>query len=679
MDYFIGVDAGGTKTSASSYDEEKKKMNEVKYGPGNISVNWSDALININNSIDDLIKLESNNHLKGIGIGIAGLPSNKKKDVQVLFSDKYHMPVIIESDYMMAFNSTFNQDNGILVIAGTGVVIFGSYEGKTVKLGGWGHLLGDEGSGYDIVIRTIKHAISVFEEENKLADVMAVLIASFGCNDFEGAKRYIYAHEKSEIGRHAPLIVERAKDGDSFSVAIINEVVDIIYSKINLISNKLGVRGTIELSTMGGVLNADSYILELLIEKTKLESNHFKYIPAKDPGAAVVDLIANQEKSNTPSQYAVGLMSGTSLDGIDAVLCEIDGYDFDTDIAVVDFETYGYNMEVLKKVEKVVRGEEVMLSVISELNVELGYEYAEAAKKICIKNNIKPDQLAFIASHGQTVFHDARGSGRNKRSTLQLGEPSVIAYETGSKVISNFRTKDMAANGEGAPLVPKSERIIYRSNKDTVFLNIGGISNLTYLPEKEVGKVYGYDTGPGNMMINEAVHYFFDVKYDDKGKIAAKGRLIKPLSSKLMCHWFISKTPPKSTGRDEFGKEYTLSLIQEFSDEKPEDIVFTLTAFTAYSIAKHVKEISQIENVDRLIISGGGTYNLTLLKLIKESLSNMLMEVKTQEDIGYSSDAKEAVAFVILGNQTLHQRPGNIPSVTGADKEVILGSVTYPT
>lgn len=676
MDFYIGVDAGGTKTSASSYDQKENVLNESKNGPGNVSVNWASALINIRTSIDDIIKIENKNTLKGIAIGIAGLPPEKKEELSELFFEEYKVPVVIESDYMMAFRSTFRRGNGILVIAGTGVVMFGSYKGKTVKLGGWGHLLGDEGSGYDIVIRTVKHSIQLFEERNIQTEVLTDLINVFNSFDLEGLKRYIYSNEKSNIAKGAPVVVARAELEDSFALSVINEIVEILYDKITLLCKKLGVKGTVDFSAMGGVLNPESYVLKLLLQRIDATSDCLKYVPFVSPNAAVVDLIKSTTEDN--ACYAVGLMSGTSLDGIDTVLCRIDGYDLDTIIEVVDFETYDYDKEILNKIEKMVSGEKVFLSDVSELNVELGYEYANAVNNICLKNNFDTEQLAFIASHGQTVFHESKSGESSKRSTMQLGEPSIIAYETGAKVVTNFRSKDMAANGEGAPLVPKSESILYKDDKDNILLNIGGISNLTYLSKDDSNNIFGYDTGPGNMMINEAVQYYYKIDYDDKGKIASEGKVVKPLLEKLMNHWFISKTPPKSTGRDEFGKEYTHSLIQEFVTEKPQDLIFTLTLFTAKSIAKHVIEISQENNIDRLIIAGGGTNNLTLLRQIKENLSESPIEILTQEEIGYSSEAKEAIAFVVLGNQTVHQRPGNIPSVTGADKEVVLGSITYP-
>ena len=388
----------------------------------------------------------------------------------------------------------------------------------------------------------------------------------------------------------------------------------------------------------------------------------------------------NIEDSNLP-KYAIGLMSGTSLDAIDVALCEVSGVDLNTDLKLIDFCSYNYNEKLLSKVQKVVSGDPLFVSDISALNVELGYEYADAVKKICDKNDINLKNLFFIASHGQTVFHEATGNERTVRSTLQLGDPAIIAYETGVKTISNFRAKDMAASGEGAPLVPKSELILYKDNYSKVLLNIGGISNITYIPKEKIeDEIIGYDTGPGNMMINESVNHFYNIDYDDAGKLASKGKVIQPLLDELMNHWFISKKPPKSTGRDEFGKDYTHSLIKKYKKEENKDIIHTFTAFTAHSIAKHVKDIvDNGKEVERLIVSGGGVHNNTLLSLLKNVLLDDSIKVMTQEDIGYSSDAKEAIAFVVLANQTIYNRPGNIPSVTGAKKQVVLGSITYPS
>lgn len=679
MNYYIGVDAGGTKTTAIAYDSNENKLNEVKNGPGNVSVNWSGALKNIQNSIHEVKKSQSKKNLKGIAVGIAGLIPSKIEEITSHLEQLFNVPVEVDTDYKLAFESTFKSGDGILLVAGTGVVLYGCSNGETAKIGGWGHLLGDEGSGYDIVIRTIKEAIKVYEEENFQVAIVKKILTEIDGSTMDDIKQYIYSHEKSDIAQFAPLIIQSAEKGDDFSAAILDDIVTILHSKLVLMKEKLKTDQEIDVSVMGGILSQESYVLTLLLDRLK-EDTRFRFVDPKEPNLAVVKLFKRSlRQRNNGATLAVGLMSGTSLDGIDTVLCRVNGINLDTEIEVVDFQTYQYSDDVLKKVEKVVSGEQLLLSAVSELNVDLGYEYAEAVKNICKKNNISGDTLDYIASHGQTVYHDAEASTNKRRSTMQIGEPSIIAYETGAKVVSNFRSKDMAAHGEGAPLVPKSESILYRDGQDNILLNIGGISNLTYLPRSTEESIFGFDTGPGNMMINEAVRHFYSIDYDSNGDIASKGTLISSMIDELMNHWFIEKPAPKSTGRDEFGREYTLSLIEKYSDYKAEDIVYTLTHFTAQSIVKHVKDI--IDNghyVDNLIVGGGGTHNATLLKTIADLLSATTVRVRTQEELGFSSDAKEAIAFVILGNQTINQLPGNVPSVTGAKEEVVLGSITYP-
>ncbi|EXJ23133.1 Anhydro-N-acetylmuramic acid kinase [Alkalibacterium sp. AK22] len=679
MDYYIGVDAGGTKTTAIAYDSNENKFNEVKKGPGNVSVNWSMALKNIENSIHEVKKDQSKNNLKGISVGIAGLIPSKKEEITSYLEQLFSVPVEVDTDYKLAFDSTFKSGNGILLVAGTGVVLYGCSNNETAKIGGWGHLLGDEGSGYDIVIRTIKQAIEVYEEENRHVSIIEKILTKIDGSTMEDIKLYIYSHEKSDIAQFAPLIIQSAEKGDKFSVTILEDIVTVLHGKLILMKDKLKTDHKIDVSVMGGILSQKSYVLTLLLDRLK-EDTRFTFIEPKEPNAAVVKLYKDTlTQQNHADTLAVGLMSGTSLDGIDAVLCRVIGQNEDTEIEVVDFQTYQYSADVLKKVEKVVSGEQLLLSNLSELNVDLGYEYAEAVKNICEKNNISASSLGYVASHGQTVYHDAEVRTNKRRSTMQIGEPSIIAYETGAKVISNFRSKDMAAHGEGAPLVPKSESILYRDGQDNILLNIGGISNLTYLPRSTEEPIFGFDTGPGNMMINEAVSHFYSIDYDNNGDIASIGKLIPSLLDELMSHWFIEKSTPKSTGRDEFGKEYTLVLIEKYKEYKQEDFIYTLTYFTAQSIVKHIKDIiKQGHQVDNLIVGGGGTHNDTLMKAIADLLADTRVKVKTQEDLGFSSDAKEAIAFVILGNQTVNQLPGNVPSVTGAKQEVILGSITYP-
>ena len=377
---------------------------------------------------------------------------------------------------------------------------------------------------------------------------------------------------------------------------------------------------------------------------------------------------------------AVGLMSGTSLDGVDVVLCDITGKDEDTQVKQLNFKTYEIPEYLREKIRKCCSRELVPVELICSLNFELGQLFAEAVKKLCKESSVNLEDIAFIASHGQTIFHIPKAFSDYIPSTLQIGEAAIIANECRSTVISNFRVMDMAVGGEGAPLVPYSEYVLYADENQAVALqNIGGIGNVTFLPKKgDFTKVIAFDTGPGNMMIDAAVQKLYGEKFDKNGEYASKGKLISPLAEELKKHPYFALDIPKTTGREKFGEHYTYALLEKYQDYSKNDIIFTLTWFTAYSIAYHYKKyFIHHHNLDKCIIAGGGAYNECLINLIKRELPEI--EILIQEDLGYSSEAKEAIAFVILGNQTYHMRPSNVPSATGARKSVILGQITYPT
>ena len=377
---------------------------------------------------------------------------------------------------------------------------------------------------------------------------------------------------------------------------------------------------------------------------------------------------------------AIGLMSGTSLDGVDVVLCDITGKDEDTQVKQLNFKTYEIPEYLRDKIRKCCSRELVPVELICSLNFELGQLFAEAVKKLCKESSVNLEDIAFIASHGQTIFHIPKAFSDYIPSTLQIGEAAIIANECRTTVISNFRVMDMAVGGEGAPLVPYSEYVLYADENQAVALqNIGGIGNVTFLPKKgDFTKVIAFDTGPGNMMIDAAVQRLYGKKFDKNGEYASKGKLIPLLAEELKKHPYFVLDIPKTTGREMFGEHYTYTLLEKYQDYSKNDIIFTLTWFTAYSIAYHYKKyFIHHHNLDKCIIAGGGAYNECLINLIKRELPEI--EILIQEDLGYSSEAKEAIAFVILGNQTYHMRPSNVPSATGARKSVILGQITYPT
>ena len=377
---------------------------------------------------------------------------------------------------------------------------------------------------------------------------------------------------------------------------------------------------------------------------------------------------------------AVGLMSGTSLDGVDTVLCEISGQDESTKVKQLFFKTYDIPESLRTKIRKCCSRELIPVDLICSLNFELGYLFADSVKSLCKDANVKLEDLSFIASHGQTIFHIPKPYDDYVPSTLQIGEAAIIANECKTKVISNFRVMDMAVGGEGAPLVPYSETLLYSEKNQAVALqNIGGIGNVTVLPKKgDTKKVIAFDTGPGNMMIDEAVRTFYGKKYDTDGYYARQGNLISSLAAELKEHPYFNLEIPKTTGREMFGEHFTKSILEKYHSCEPNDLIHTFTWFTAYSIAYHYKKYLISEyGLKKCIIGGGGAYNSYLLELIRNEIPEVT--VMTQEEHGFSSEAKEALAFVILGNQTYHRSHSNVPSATGAKKSVILGQITYPT
>jgi len=372
--------------------------------------------------------------------------------------------------------------------------------------------------------------------------------------------------------------------------------------------------------------------------------------------------------------YAIGLMSGTSLDGVDAALVEISGVNEDTEVELVAFDTTAIPNDLNKKIQASFSEKTSSSALLSSLNVELGELFAEAALNLCEKVGVSTSHVNYIASYGQTIYHIPEETKQYQASTLQMGEPAVIAERTGCTVVSNFRSRDMAVGGQGAPIVPYSEYILYRDKERTRLLqNIGGIGNVTVLPPNaESSDLLAFDTGPGNMIINELTQHFYEEPYDRDGKYAAKGTVDEELLAEWMSHPYIQKEPPKTTGREAFAAQFVQKYLEQYK-LKPNDWLATATMFTAQAIAQNIHPF--ITEKTDLVIGGVGSYNPTLLAMIKEAAPEI--SVRRQEDLGYSSDAKEAIAMTILGNQTLHKQPSNVPSATGADKPVILGNVTF--
>lgn len=389
--------------------------------------------------------------------------------------------------------------------------------------------------------------------------------------------------------------------------------------------------------------------------------------------------VASQMRLNlmnkNKSKFAVGLMSGTSLDGVDAVLVEIEGCGNETKLKVLDFTSFDMPQDIREKILKACFPETSDVALISSLNVELGDMWSKAVRKLLDHAHFDGD-LDFIASHGQTIYHMPIAQDGTVRSTLQIGDPSQLAYDFNTNVVFNFRMMDMIAGGDGAPLVPYSEYILYRRSDGGVLLqNIGGIGNVTVLPQNaNLEDVWAFDTGPGNMMINAATHYYYNETFDRNGLYAQQGTIIQELLNKLLSMPYFNQLPPKSTGREMFGED----VVKEICDHYPNqanDVIATLTLFTAHTIAlAYRKFIFNKHDISEVIVGGGGAYNPVLMANLKDLLPEI--RVITQEELGYSSDAKEAIAFAILGNETLNGMYSNVPSATGAKHSVVLGQIS---
>lgn len=374
--------------------------------------------------------------------------------------------------------------------------------------------------------------------------------------------------------------------------------------------------------------------------------------------------------------YAAGIMSGTSLDGIDVAIVKIDTSQPEhPSYELAAFESFPFEETTKERIMAALSIDTSNVALICSLNFELGKLFGEAVAAACQKNNLVSENLRFVASHGQTIYHHPQKEGQLVPSTLQIGEASVIAEIVKTTVVSDFRYRDMAVGGQGAPIVPYSEYILYRSKQvQRILQNIGGISNATIIPKDgKLEDMLAFDTGPGNMIIDEFCRHFYQQSYDADGAFAKQGNIHEELLSDFMSHPFMTKKAPKTTGREDFGKHYVHELLSKY-DMPANDWIKTATLFTAKAIAEGVRPYID-KTGSEMIIGGGGSYNSELVKMIKAELPEA--RVITQEEIGFSSEAKEAVAMVVLGHRTMEHLPSNVPSATGAAKEVILGKITY--
>lgn len=366
----------------------------------------------------------------------------------------------------------------------------------------------------------------------------------------------------------------------------------------------------------------------------------------------------------------IALMSGTSCDSIDAGLCEV--YP-DMTVKLIQGINYKYPEHIRAKIFQLFRGE-ASVKDICQMNFAIGKCFAEACK-VLISEFEKPD---FISSHGQTIYHypfDKKIDGINLKSTLQIGESSVIAQETNCLTISNFREADMAQGGQGAPLVCfADEKWFKNKGKNFAIQNIGGISNVTVVSKDF--DTFGFDTGLGNIMIDYCMNKYFSLPYDKDGEIAKEGTISDSWLACLLQDEYYFMDPPKSTGREYFSPKYIENTLK-FAPQNPKDIIATVTALTAKTIAdSYERFIYPNVGIHEAVICGGGAYNKTLMKYLRTYLPSYI-DLKTCEDYGISNNFKEVMAFALLGYCTYYGIPNNLPCCTGAKKRVVMGKLTY--
>ncbi len=381
----------------------------------------------------------------------------------------------------------------------------------------------------------------------------------------------------------------------------------------------------------------------------------------------------------------LGMMSGTSADGIDVALARISGAPPNLNAKLLGHTSTKFPDALRKEILRVAEQHPISAGALSQLNFRLGGLFADATLAACRRFRVSPKRISLIGSHGQTIFHQGKPApyfGAPTPSTLQIGEPSVIAARTGIPTVGDFRPADMALGGQGAPLVPYVDYLLYRHAKlGRVSLNLGGIANITALPRAaKPQQVFAFDTGPANMLIDALVAHFTRgrQRFDKNAQLAAQGRSNPALLDELMRDPYLKLAPPKSTGREYYGHAYvkkilTLGLRYRAT---PNDLIRAATIFTTLSIVEALNRfVLRKTKINQLIVSGGGAHNPLILAQLSAALPGI--EVVPSSRLGVPEDAKEAFAFALLAYETFHQRPANLPSATGARGPAILGKISY--
>ena len=384
------------------------------------------------------------------------------------------------------------------------------------------------------------------------------------------------------------------------------------------------------------------------------------------------------------TKKVIGLMSGTSVDGVDVVLVDIHGHGLATQIELLAFESFPFAAETRARIFELFNPETSRVDEICKMNFLMGEIFGNAVLALIEGVQLSIDEIDLIGSHGQTIYHLPPETGRSHvPSTLQIGEPAVIAHRTGTLTIADFRVADVAAGGHGAPLVPYVDFLLFRQEERTIALqNIGGISNVTLIPAgADASDVIASDTGPGNMIIDGVMTLVTDGKqrYDASGQFALHGRVCESMLKEWLAHPFFSAKPPKTTGREVFGTQFARRAFEQASAIRlsAPDLVATVTAFTARTIFDYYDRfLRPNHSLHEINISGGGIHNITLMQQLKDLFHPI--PVQSIDTYRIPSDAKEAIAFAILANEAVHGNPTNLPQVTGASGPKILGKFVLP-
>ena len=385
------------------------------------------------------------------------------------------------------------------------------------------------------------------------------------------------------------------------------------------------------------------------------------------------------------SMLVLGLMSGTSADGIDVALARVSGASPHLDAKLLGHTSSKFPPALRKEILRVAEQHPIAAGELSQLNFRLGEVFAEAALAACRKFHVSPKRVALIGSHGQTIFHQGKPApylGHATASTLQIGEPSVIAARTGITTVGDFRSADIALGGQGAPLVPFADYLLYRHEKlGRVSLNLGGIANITVIPPAaKPEQILAFDTGPANMLIDALVSHFTRGRrrLDKDARLARSGRPIAALLDELMRDPYLKLAPPKSTGREYYGQAYVKKILAlgKKHRAKPADLIRAATIFTALSVVDALNRfVLPKTKIHQLIVSGGGAKNPLVVAQLSAALGRI--EIIPSSRFGIPGDAKEAFAFSLLAYETFHHRPSNLPSATGAHAPAILGKISH--